>query len=136
MVWIFWQILISYSKFLMTRPLKWGIIGACTIIWSRDIHKIATTLELYFPTCKFLNPASIIKSQVYLPKCVPIPNTSIECPWSLRLSMVSSLMSLEATIMRLANHSTLNCLLTLSKASLLIFDKRWINMRTFFCFSF
>ena len=27
----FWQILISYCKFLMPRPLKWSILGAHTI---------------------------------------------------------------------------------------------------------
>ena len=37
----FWQILISYWKFLMPRPLKWGILGASTIILSKDIHKNA-----------------------------------------------------------------------------------------------
>ena len=41
LLWIFWQILISYCKFLMPRPLKWGILGACIIILSQDIHKNA-----------------------------------------------------------------------------------------------
>ena len=34
-----WQILIQYWKFLMPRPLKWGIIGASTIILTKDIDK-------------------------------------------------------------------------------------------------
>ena len=38
-VWCFYQILISYCKFFMSRPLKWGIVGACIIIISKDIHK-------------------------------------------------------------------------------------------------
>ena len=37
--WLFWQILISYCKFLMSKLLKWGITEACTIILSKDIHK-------------------------------------------------------------------------------------------------
>ena len=35
----FWQILIQYCKFLMPRPLKRGILGASTIILSKDIDK-------------------------------------------------------------------------------------------------
>ena len=38
LLWLFWQILISYCKFLMPRPLKWGILGAGTIILSGDIQ--------------------------------------------------------------------------------------------------
>ena len=34
----FWQILLSYCKFLMPRPLKWGILGARTIILFGVIH--------------------------------------------------------------------------------------------------
>ena len=37
----FWQILIKYWKFLMLRPLKRGILGASTIILSKDINKYA-----------------------------------------------------------------------------------------------
>ena len=37
----FWQILISYCKFLMSRPLKWYIIGDCILIISKVIHKNA-----------------------------------------------------------------------------------------------
>ena len=40
-LWLFWQILIQYCKFLMPRPLKWGILGASTIILSKDIDKYA-----------------------------------------------------------------------------------------------
>ena len=37
----FWQIIISYCKFLMPRPLKWGIVVvASTIILPRDICDI------------------------------------------------------------------------------------------------
>ena len=39
LLWLFWQILISYCKFLMPRPLKWSILGAHTIILSKNIHK-------------------------------------------------------------------------------------------------
>ena len=35
----FWQILIQYCKFLTPRPLKWGILGASTIILSKDMDK-------------------------------------------------------------------------------------------------
>ena len=37
---MFWQILVSYSKFFMPRPLKWGILGACTIILSKIFIKM------------------------------------------------------------------------------------------------
>ena len=40
-LWLFWQILIQYCKFLMPRCLKRGIIGASTIILSKDINKYA-----------------------------------------------------------------------------------------------
>ena len=40
-LWLFWQILIQYWKFLMPRPLKRGILGASTIILSKDIDKYA-----------------------------------------------------------------------------------------------
>ena len=36
-LWLFWSILISYCKFFMPRPLKWGILGARTIILTEDI---------------------------------------------------------------------------------------------------
>jgi hypothetical protein len=42
-----------------------------------------------------------------IPRCVPIPKQSILCPCSLRLRMVSSLMSFEATIFSLANQGML-----------------------------
>ena len=48
---IFWQILISYFKFLMPRPLKWSILGAHTIILSKNIHKVTKTDYVWF---KFL----------------------------------------------------------------------------------
>ena len=38
-LWVFFlQILLSYSKLLMLRPLKWVILGAGTIILSGDIQ--------------------------------------------------------------------------------------------------
>ena len=40
-LWLFWQILIQYCKFLMPRPLKWGILGASTILLSKDIDEYA-----------------------------------------------------------------------------------------------
>ena len=41
-----------------------------------------------------------------LPRCVPMPKQSMECPWSLSERIVSSLMSFDATIMSVANHGT------------------------------
>ena len=38
-LWLFWQILTQYCKFLMPRPLKQGILGASTIILSNNIDK-------------------------------------------------------------------------------------------------
>ena len=38
-LWLFWQILIQYFKFLMPRLLKRGIIGASTIFLSKHIDK-------------------------------------------------------------------------------------------------
>ena len=38
---LFSQILTQYWKILILRPLKWGIIGASTIILSKDINKYA-----------------------------------------------------------------------------------------------
>ena len=38
---VLWQILTQYCKFLMPRPLKRGILGASTIILSKDIDKYA-----------------------------------------------------------------------------------------------
>ena len=40
-LWLSWQILIWYCKFLMPRPVKWGMLGASTIILSKDIDKYA-----------------------------------------------------------------------------------------------
>ena len=37
-IWLFWQIRISYCKFLMPKPLKCGILGTGTRIQSKDIH--------------------------------------------------------------------------------------------------
>ena len=41
LLWLFWQNLTQYYKFLMPRPLKQGILGASTIILSKDIDKYA-----------------------------------------------------------------------------------------------
>ena len=38
---LFWQILIQYCKWLMPRPLKRSILGANTLILSKDIDKYA-----------------------------------------------------------------------------------------------
>ena len=51
LLWLFWQILISYCKFLMSRPLKWSILGTHTIILSKNIHKVTKTDYVWF---KFL----------------------------------------------------------------------------------
>ena len=48
LLWLFWQILISYCKFLMPRPLKWSILGAHTIILSKNIHKVTKTDHVWF----------------------------------------------------------------------------------------
>ena len=40
-LWLFWQILIQYCKFLMPRPFKQGILGASTTILSNVIDKYA-----------------------------------------------------------------------------------------------
>ena len=37
LLWLFWQIRISYFKLLTPKPLKWGILGAGTRIFSKDI---------------------------------------------------------------------------------------------------
>ncbi len=58
-----------------------------------------------------------------VPRCVPIPKLSMEWPWSLRERIVSSLMSLDATMVRVANQGTLNRLLMLTKVSLATCDK-------------
>ena len=39
LLWLFGHILISNSKFIVPRPLKWGILSVCDIIFSIDIHK-------------------------------------------------------------------------------------------------
>jgi hypothetical protein len=44
----FWQILISYCKFLMPRSLKWSILGAHIIILSKNIHKVTKTDYVWF----------------------------------------------------------------------------------------
>ena len=44
----FWYILISYRKAIMPRSLKWGILGASTIILSENIHKNAGKATLNF----------------------------------------------------------------------------------------
>ena len=46
----------------------------------------------------------------YVPKCVPIPKQSIECPWSFNDKIVSSSMSLEATICMVSNQGVSKCL--------------------------
>ena len=48
---LFWQILVSYCKFPMPRPLKWNLLGAHTIILSKNIHKVTKTNYVWF---KFL----------------------------------------------------------------------------------
>jgi hypothetical protein len=40
-LWLFWQILAQYCKVLMPRPIKRGILGASTLILSKDIDKYA-----------------------------------------------------------------------------------------------
>ena len=46
--WLFWQILLSYCKFLIPRPLKWGILGAGIIILSGDIHNFILCMVRIF----------------------------------------------------------------------------------------
>lgn len=51
------------------------------------------------------------------PKCVPMPKQSMRWPCSFRLSIVSSLMSFDATIVSWLNHGTENCRATTSNVS-------------------
>ena len=44
----FWQILTQYCTFLMPIPLERGILGASTIIISKDIDKYAFMRSLNF----------------------------------------------------------------------------------------
>ena len=37
LLWILWQILISYCKFIMPKALKWGILHICTLVIYQDI---------------------------------------------------------------------------------------------------
>ena len=37
---IFYQILISYCKFIMLKALKWGMLGFCTMIFQKDMDKM------------------------------------------------------------------------------------------------
>ena len=39
LLWILWQILISYCKFILPKALKWGILHVCTMIIYQDIPK-------------------------------------------------------------------------------------------------
>ena len=41
LLWILWQILISYCKFIMPNALKWGMLHICTLVIYQDIpnHK-------------------------------------------------------------------------------------------------
>ena len=41
LVWTFCQIISLYCKFLLLRPLKWGIVVAIKIILPKDIHENA-----------------------------------------------------------------------------------------------
>ena len=41
LIWFYLQILISFCKFLMSKPLKWGILGDSTIIIFKVTHKSA-----------------------------------------------------------------------------------------------
>ena len=41
---IFYQIIISYCKFIMPKAFKWCILGVGNIIASKDIHQITTRL--------------------------------------------------------------------------------------------
>jgi len=88
----------------------------CTLIYCR-----CYILNFMFPTYRpnfakvtcttqrFGRPALELCGQhtEHIPRCVPIPKQSILCPCSLRLRMVSSLMSFEATILTLANQGIL-----------------------------
>ena len=47
-IWLFWQILISCCKCLMPIPLKWRLLGAHTIILSKNIHKVTRTCYVWF----------------------------------------------------------------------------------------
>ena len=39
LLWILWQVSISYCKFLMLKALKWGILPICTLVIHQNILK-------------------------------------------------------------------------------------------------
>ena len=64
---LFWQILIQYCKFLMPRPLKRGILGASTIILSKDIDKYA-----------FMCGSNFYESDVSMLVCSPFTQITVD----------------------------------------------------------
>ena len=91
LLWLFWQILISYCKFLMPRPLKWSILGAHTIILSKNIHKVTKKdyvwlkflqTRRYIDFIRFLTP-------IFKRSCCPVFSHNrnwISKPWRISLS--------------------------------------------------
>ena len=61
-LWLFWQILIQYCKFLMPRPLRWGIPDPSTIILSKDIDKYAFMCGSNFYESDVRNNMSLLAS--------------------------------------------------------------------------
>lgn len=55
--------------------------------------------------------------EIFVPKCVPMPKQSILCPCSFKLSIVSSLISFDATIVNVLNHGILKLDATKSNVS-------------------
>ena len=48
LIWLFWQILISYWKFLMPRPSKWSIPGAHVIVFFKNTYKVTKINYVWF----------------------------------------------------------------------------------------
>ena len=47
LLWLFWQIFISFCKFLMARPLKWSILGAHKMILCIRCYIMVTSIRYY-----------------------------------------------------------------------------------------
>ena len=69
LLWLFWQNLISYCKFLMPRPLKWSIPGTHTIIiiLSKNIHKVTKTNYVWFEFWWIRRYLSVAIPKIVLP---------------------------------------------------------------------
>ena len=94
--WLFWQILISYCKFLMPRPLKWCILG--TIILSKNIHKVTKTdyvwfefswIRRYYFSIFSLRKNEIRKSNYVTNRTDQVPIADLPVRWCKRIFDIS-----------------------------------------------